>query len=385
MEKISEKLQTILQRSVDAGEIAGANVLILRHGEEIAYTQAGFADVERKVPFARDTISRLYSMSKPITAAATMLLVQDGVLDLEQPLGGVLPAFRNQQVWCDGRKVPANREIFVSDLLNMTSGLSYPGEDAAGQEAARVFEDLDSRLHGENPMTTMEFAQRIGGCGLTFQPGAKWMYGTSADILGAVVEAVSGQTFGEFLKQRLFAPLGMDDTGFYVPEEKQHRLAEVYEQTPGGVKRYETYNLGIDYPLDKAPAFESGGAGLVSTVEDYAKFARMLIRNGDGLMSPAAVKRMTQSRLLPWQQESVWRSWDGMAGYGYGSLMRILEEPGMARLLGWHGEYGWDGWLGCYFCNSPENGISILMTTQRRDAGTLAVTRKVRNALAAML
>lgn len=385
MDKLTEKLQTILERSVAAGEMAGANLLILRHGEEIAYAQAGFADVEQKKPFARDTISRLYSMSKPITAAAAMLLVQDGLLDLEQPLSGVLPGFRNLRVWEDNRKVPASREIFVSDLLNMTSGLPYPADDAAGQEAAMVFEDLGRRLHGENPMTTMEFAQRIGGCALSFQPGAKWMYGTSADILGAVVEAVSGQRFGSFLKERIFDPLGMEDTGFYVPTEKQHRLAEVYEQTPDGVKRFETYNLGIDYQMTKSPAFESGGAGLASTVEDYGKFARMLIRNGDGLMSPAAVKRMTQARLLPWQQESAWRSWDGLAGYGYGSLMRILEEPGMARVFGWKGEYGWDGWLGCYFINSPENGISVLMTTQRRDAGTLPVTRKLRNALAAEL
>ena len=94
---------------------------------------------------------------------------------------------------------------------------------------------------------------------------------------------------------------------------------------------------------------------------------------------------MTKSRLLPWQQESLWRSWEGMAGYGYGSLMRILEEPGMAKILGWQGEYGWDGWLGCYFCNSPENGISIVMTCQRRDAGTMSVTRKLRNVLSAML
>lgn len=385
MQAITEKLQTILERSVDAGEIAGANLLVLQHGEEIAYVQAGFADVAQKRPFARDTISRLYSMSKPITAAAAMLLVQDGVLDLEQPLSGVLPAFRNLRVWQDNCKVPANREISVADLLNMTSGLPYPGDDAAGQEAARVFAELDSRLHGDNPMSTMEFAEKIGSCGLSFQPGARWMYGTSADILGAVIEAVSGQTFGSFLKERLFDPLGMEDTGFYVPAEKQHRLAEVYEQTANGVQRYETYNLGIDYPMDKAPAFESGGAGLASTVSDYAKFARMLIRGGDGLMAPAAVKRMTTSRLLPWQLESAWRSWDGLAGFGYGSLMRIMEEPGMARVLGWKGEYGWDGWLGCYFCNSPENGISILMTAQRRDAGTMPVTRKLRNALASML
>ena len=385
MNELTSALQAVLDRSVAAGEIAGANLLILRHGEELLYAQSGFADQEAGRPYTRDTIARLYSMSKPVTAAAAMILLQRGLLDLEQPLGELFPSFRGSVVWENGKKVPARREIVVGDLLNMTSGLPYPGTDEAGQEAAGVFEELDSRLYGENPMSTLELTDRLGACGLAFHPGDRWMYGTSADVLGAVIEKVSGQKFGAFLEENLFAPLGMVDTGFYVPAEKQHRLAQVYQQGSPDMTLYETNNLGICYTQHRAPAFESGGAGLTSTADDYAKFAAMLIRGGDGILSPAAVEHMTKSRLLPWQQESLWRSWGGMAGYGYGSLMRILEEPGMAKILGWQGEYGWDGWLGCYFCNSPENGISIVMTCQRRDAGTMPVTRKVRNVLSAML
>ena len=385
MNELTSALQAVLDRSVAAGEIAGANLLILRHGRELAYVQSGFADLENRLPYRRDTIARLYSMSKPVTAAAAMILLQRGLLDLEQPLGELFPSFRGSVVWENGKKVPARREIVVGDLLNMTSGLPYPGTDEAGQEAARVFEELDSRLYGENPMSTLELTERLGACGLAFHPGDRWMYGTSADVLGAVVEKVSGQKFGAFLEENLFAPLGMVDTGFYVPAEKQHRLAQVYQQGSPDMTLYETNNLGICYTMHRAPAFESGGAGLVSTADDYAKFAAMLIRGGDGILSPAAVAHMTKSRLLPWQQESVWRSWEGLAGFGYGSLMRILEEPGMAKILGWQGEYGWDGWLGCYFCNSPENGITIVMTCQRRDAGTMGGTRKLRNVLSAML
>ena len=385
MNELTTALQAVLDRAVAAGEIAGANLLILRHGEELLYTQSGFADQEAGRPYTRDTIARLYSMSKPVTAAAAMILLQRGLLDLEQPLGELFPSFRGSVVWENGKKVPARREIVVGDLLNMTSGLPYPGTDEAGQEAAGVFEELDSRLYGENPMSTLELTERLGACGLAFHPGDRWMYGTSADVLGAVIGKVSGQRFGAFLEENLFAPLGMTDTGFWVPAEKQHRLAQVYQQGSPDMNLYETNNLGICYTQHRAPAFESGGAGLVSTVDDYAKFAAMLIRGGDGILSPAAVEHMTKSRLLPWQQESLWRSWGGMAGYGYGSLMRILEEPGMAKILGWQGEYGWDGWLGCYFCNSPENGISIVMTCQRRDAGTMPVTRKMRNVLSAML
>lgn len=383
--ELTEKIHTLLETAIVSHEIAGANLLILKDGEELLYTQAGFANMEQGRPYSRDTISRLYSMTKPITAAAAMILVERGVLDLGKSLGDILPAYRDMQVWVNGEKTAARRNIIVKDLLNMTSGLSYPGMDASGQEAARVFEEIDSRLYGESPLTTMEIAEKLGHCGLAFHPGEKWMYGTSADILGAVIEQVSGVKFGEFLQKELFAPLGMTDTGFYVPGEKQPRLAEAYECIPGGMARYVTNNLGIAYTMHRPPAFESGGAGLVSTIDDYAKFAAMLMRGGQGILSPYTVHLLTTGCLTDWQRESCQRSWESMMGLTYGNLMRHLLEPGAAVYHGWAGEYGWDGWLGCYFCNSPVNGITVLMTCQRRDAGTMEITRKLRNVIAANL
>ena len=385
MRELTEKLHTLLEKAVESHEIAGANLLILKNGEELLYTQAGFADRDKGIPYSRDTISRLFSMSKPVTAAAAMILVERGELDLGKSLGDILPAYRNLQVWENGKKIPARRNILVKDLLNMTSGLPYPGMDESGQEAARVFEEIDRRLYGDAPLTTMEIADRLGACGLTFHPGDKWMYGTSADILGAVIEKVSGISLGEFLQKELFAPLGMADTAFYVPAEKQHRLAETYECVPGGMARYVTNNLGIAYTMHRPPAFESGGAGLVSTIDDYAKFAAMLINGGQGILSPYTVHMLTAGCLTDWQRESCQRSWESMMGLTYGNLMRHMVEPGAAIYHGWAGEYGWDGWLGCYFCNSPANGITVLMTTQRRDAGTMEITRKLRNVISANL
>lgn len=385
MRELTEKLHTLLETAIANHEIAGANLLLLKDGEELLYTQAGFADLEQGRPYERDTISRLYSMTKPITAAAAMILVERGQLDLGKSVGDILPAFRDMQVWEGGKKIPARRNILVKDLLNMTSGLSYPGMDQSGQEAARVFEEIDTRLYGESPLTTTEIAEKLGACGLAFHPGERWMYGTSADILGAVIEQVSGMRFGEFLRQELFEPLHMTDTAFYVPTEKQPRLAEVYECTPTGMARYVTNNLGIAYTMHRPPAFESGGAGLVSTIDDYAKFAAMLMKGGQGILSPYTVELLAQGCLTDWQRESCQRSWESMMGLTYGNLMRHLVEPGAAVYHGWAGEYGWDGWLGCYFCNSPANGITILMTTQRRDAGTMELTRKLRNVLSACL
>ena len=379
MDTLQKKVQSVLYAAIDGQEIAGANVLILQNGQQICYTEAGFADREKEIPFKRDTICRIYSMTKPVTAVAAMILVQKGLLDLGQSIGDILPAYKQMFVWENGKKVPARRNIMVKDLLSMTSGLSYPGMDASGQEVAAVFEEGDRRLYSEHPMTTMELAEKIASCGLAFHPGDRWMYGTSADILGAVIEKVAGMPYGDFLQQEIFTPLGMQDTGFYVPAEKQHRLAQVYQRTADGMALMVTNNLNIPYTMHRQPAFQSGGAGLVSTIDDYAKLAQSLLGYGPQILSKATIEAMTHAKLLPWQEESLWRSWESMAGYTYGNLCRILTEPGMALLHGWKGEYGWDGWLGTYFCNCREKDTTILMFTQRIDAGTLPITRKLRN------
>ncbi len=389
MKELTNELKNLLDQAIQNGEIAGANVLIMKDGKELLYTETGYANIEEGRSFKRDTILRLYSMTKPVTATAAMILMERGLLELSRPVGDILEAFQNMEVWENGKKVPAKRNLLVKDLLCMTSGLSYGGEDPAGQEVWRILEEIDAKLYGENALSTMEIAEKIGRCGLSFHPGDQWMYGTSADVLGAVIEKISGMRFGEFLQKEIFKPLGMKDTGFYVPKDKQCRLADAYERTPEGVKVYVTNHLGIKYTQDKQPAFESGGAGLVSTLDDYSRFAQMLLQKGtyEGkqILQPKTVEFLTTGRLTPWQQDSLWRSWEGMYGYGYGNLMRIMEEPGMAHFNTWKGEYGWDGWLGAYFCNVPSENMTILLGCQRRDAGTMDVTKRIRNVLAANL
>ncbi len=385
MEVLKQKLTALLEQGVEAGEIAGANILVLQNDQELLYTQAGWADREARRPYSRDTIVRLYSMTKPVTAAGAMLLVQRGQLDLGMALGDILPAFRDTPVWEDGKAVPARRSILVKDLLNMTSGLAYPSLDSAGKASARLFEEIEAALYGDNPLTTREIADRMAAGPLAFHPGDRWMYGTSADVLGAVIEAVSGESLADFMKQNFFEPLGMKDTAFWVPGEKQSRLAQVYERAPQGMARCVTNNLGICYTMHREPAFASGGAGLVSTIDDYARFATMLLSGGGEILRPSMAAALEAGCLTPWQRESCQRSWESMQGCTYGNLMRHMQEPGAAVHYGWEGEYGWDGWLGAYFCNSPKNGVTILMTTQLRDSGTMPITRKMRNLIGAYL
>lgn len=382
--ELEHKLQNILQRAIDDKYIPGANLLVLKEGQEVAYCEAGYADIEKQTLVNRDTIFRMYSMSKPVTAVAIMILVERGLIDVADPVSSYLPGFNNQHVYADNEKVPVKRTMMIKDLLSMTSGLPYPdSSNPAGREAEQIFKDIDDKLHSDNPLTTLDIANSLGECSLSFHPGDHWMYGTSADILGAVVEVVSGMKYSEFLKKELFEPLCMNDTDFYIPNDKIDRFAKLYENIDDKFVELKTENLGVIYPTVKAPAFESGGAGLTSTVNDYSRFATMLLNNGelDGIriLTPKTVEYLISGELMPWQQEDLSKGWESLYGYTYGNLMRIMKNPGMSHVFGEVGEYGWDGWLGTYFCNFPKSDTTFLLMFQKKDAGTTGLTRKLRN------
>ena len=378
-----DQIKKTLRGGIEHGETAGANLMILQGGKELLYHEDGFADRENGIQIRRDTIFRLYSMTKPVTAVAAMLLLERGEIDLFDPVGKFLPGFRNQRVDAGGSLVPAEREVVVRDLLSMTSGLLYGGSGRAGQDGAALFQEIGDRLSGDSPMGTVEAANRMGQCALAFQPGSLWQYGTSADVLGAVTEVVSGMRFGKFLKKEILDPLGMKDTAFWVPPEKKDRLAKAYEDDgTGNLVPYTGSYLGIVNRMDREPAFESGGAGLASTIDDYARFARMLMNGGslDGvrILRPGTVRYLTSGTLNGEQQKGM-DQWPTFSGYTYGNLMRGMADCGKAAGLASPGEYGWDGWLGAYFCNCPREDLTFLFMIQKTNAGTTPLTRKLRN------
>lgn len=382
------KLQPLLSEMVETGFVAGVNLLVLENGIETGYFEAGYMDLEAQTSIQRDTIFLLYSMSKPITATAIMMLMEDGVLDLLDPVSKYIPSFKHQYVAEDLTLVPTHREVTIKDLLSMTSGLVYGGtQTLAEREMDKLFEEIKEKLLTDSAYTTLEIAEKIGTLPLQFQPGAHWQYGTSADILGAIVEQASGMRFGVFLEERLFAPLGMKDTGFYVPEHKKARFSKVYQEVNGHLTAFHHNHLGILIDMPHAPAFESGGAGLVSTLDDYAQFATMLLNKGtykgQTLLSPQTVHYLTHCHLEAHTQKDM--NWDSLSGYTYGNLMRIMTDEGSAIFSGTQGEYGWDGWLGPYFANDPQHQVTILMMQQRTDSGTTSYTRKIRNIISAAL
>ena len=230
----------------------------------------------------------------------------------------------------------------------------------------KLFEEFYEAAEKGKAYSTLEMCNKIGEQPLCAQPGEVWNYGTSADIAGGIIEAVSGKSFGEFLKEEIFAPLGMTDTDFYVPENKRDRFAEIYiRDEKGKLNICEWQHLGLTGKYTAPPSFEIGGCGLVSTVDDYAKFAQMLLNKGEykgvRILSPSAVSRITTDNLTEGQKKTF--NWDSCYGYGYGGFMRILNNPWEAG-AGVKGEYGWDGWTGNYFCNDPENDLTFLYFIQ---------------------
>jgi len=428
----NKRIQNALRLAVERQEIAGALVLVRRGEDELCYLEEGLADIEKASPMRRDTIFRCYSMSKPVTSAAAMLLLQDGLIEPMEPLSRYFPEYTNMQVVTKDGVAPAQRPVLIRDLLNMTSGISYPGcSNEAEAGSARVYWDFCKRLGSDSMGTTEEFARRMGGCPLSFEPGTSWQYGASADVLGAVIEKVAGMSFGEFLRRRLFDPLGMKDTGFSVPDAKLPRLAKVYaagaaapadageadtqaenaeKNTPSdsaagsaaadqpangsaiagsgkglrGLSLYTGCNLAIRNDGGANP-FESGGAGLHSTIDDYMAFARMLMRGGrsaagEQILSPGIIRYMTDHSLSAAQQ-AAFDTWDGLEGFTYGNFLRVMKDPSRAATPSRRGEYGWDGWLGTYFGNFPDEDMTFLMMMQTTDYGTGILTRRLRSIL----
>lgn len=384
--KLQAQINDILAAAVRNHECAGANVLIRRHGEEVLYSQAGMADIAEGRRVERDSIFRLYSQTKPITAAAVMILAERGLIDLMDGVDRYLPGFANPRVVDQrGCITKAVRAPWIMELLGMTAGLAYPDADPAGQYAARVFEDAHAQIRSGGGIPTVEFMNRLGEQPLAFQPGTHWRYSTCADVLGAVVEVVTGKRFGEFLKEELFTPLHMEDTAFWVLEEKRERFVTCYERGENGLTPWLGMNLACgEYSRD--PAFESGGAGLVSTLEDYSHFADMMLQkgvwSGRRILSPKSVAFLTTPQLTGDCRRDMW---DGLRGYSYGKLCRVCVDPGQAAGFAMQGEYGWDGWLGSYYANFPNEGMTILSMQNTTNAGTTPMVRKVRNAVLAAL
>jgi len=362
------------QAFVDRREIAGAVTLIARGGRLVDLHTVGWQEVEKKIAISPDTIFRIASMTKPVTSVAVLMLHEEGKFLLTDPVSRFIPAFKGARVLGAGgaAPAPARREITIRDLLTHRSGITYgfinPGPVGDAYRKGAVVDGLAAE-----PVTLAEAIDRLAAQPLVSHPGEAWNYGLSVDVLGRLVEVASGLSFDAFLRDRLFKPLRMPDTDFVVPEAKWARFATAYTPDPAAgvrpMKDPETFNLTTFSPwagYRPGRRYMSGGAGLVSTARDYARFAQMLLNGGelDGarILSPKTVELMTASHTsdLPAGAVNI-----GGAGSAFGLGVRVLTDLGASQVLGSTGLYGWLGIYGTMFWIDPqEDLIGILMVNR---------------------
>lgn len=359
-----------IQKNIESGALVGASLCVIHKGEETYRKEFGMADKEKNIPMTKDSIFRCYSMTKPITSVAVMTLVEKGALALSDAVSTYLPGFRNQKVLTEKGMVPVKREVTILDLMDMTAGLTYPDASfPAGTYMQEMIDAYYADLEKGKPTSTYDLANKIGEQPLEFQPGEGWRYSFCADVLGAIIEVVTGQKYSDYLKETIFQPLGMVDTDFYVPEEKQNRFMQNYQfmEESGQLEPCTWQHLGLSYMHLKPPAFESGGAGLVSTVTDYSRFVQMMLHggsyNGVRILGRKSIEYINTEHLTPQQAEGY--DWDSLYGYGYGCLMRQMVDVHASGGLGSVGEFGWDGWLGCYVAMDPSEDLAIIYVIQK--------------------
>ena len=366
------RIKAALESEVEANRIPGAVVMVARRGK-LAYVESvGFRDRASNAPMQVDAVFRIYSMTKPLASVAAMILVEEGKLALTDPVSRWLPAFANQQVSVPvvdptfGRVTfrlePARRQATVQDLLRHTSGLAY-GEITVNQPVRDAY--VRAGLFAPGPqsydnraLSPQDFTQRIAAAPLAHQPGTTYEYSQSTDVLGRVVEAASGQRLEVFLEERLFRPLRMADTGFFLPAAKANRLA-IHSGVDPALNNARVDMIDVSAP----PGNASGGAGGVATAADYLRFTQMLANGGvlDGvrILSPATVKLMTSDHLVglnvPEPPSAL-----GTPGYTFGLGFAVRLSDGIAGVPGRQGQYMWAGYGGTYFWVDPQEQLAVV-------------------------
>jgi len=362
------RIDKLIQKYVDHHELAGIAVTVARKGKTIYQEMFGMMDIEQQKPMRLDAIYRIASMSKPITSVALMMLYEEGYFHLNTPVSKFIPEFDKMVVYQgeDQEPAPLERPVTFRHLFTHTSGLVYGfnPNDPLDQRLNEMWRRMDQ---AGGRMTAQELVSELVKIPLAFQPGTKWRYGINIEVLGYIVELISGQSLADYLQERIFEPLGMKDTGFFVPQEKCERLATLYGHLPGqdGLKRMENQSVPTELP-----SFQSGGGGLYSTLTDYALFLQMLVNGGEykhhRLLGPRTVALYSMNhaptQALPYgfaPKEDLYH-----AGYGYSLGTRVLRDVSQSGIAGSPGEFGWDGAFSTYFWVDPLLELYGLMMLQ---------------------
>ena len=380
------RIETFLQdKYIGPGKLPCAQVQVLRSGSLVYESVIGRRDIERDVALTRDTVYRIYSMTKPITSLVFMMLVEEGRVALDDPVTRFIPEWKNLGVYSAGTgpwvTTPCARPMQMVDLLRHTSGLTYGFQMRTNVDAAyRTLKVADR----DRSLNTERFVDELSRLPLEFSPGDAWNYSVSTDVLGVLIERITGKPFAQVLQEGVFDPLGMKDTRFIVGEDQKARFAACYLPTPaGGMSLLDDPQKS---PFLSEPVFFSGGGGLVSTADDYMRFCRMLLAGGqlDGhtLVSPATLRLMTANHLpggkdLTALSRSLF-SESTNAGVGFGLGFAVVFDPVRAMVPSSPGEYYWGGAASTAFWIDPVEDIAVIFMTQLLGSSTYPVRRELR-------
>ena len=385
------------QRYLDAGRFPGTQLLIYRRGKIVHSTVQGFADVERKAPVKDDTIFRIYSMTKPITSVAFMMLVEEGRVAIDEPVHKYIPEWKDLGVFMAGTSPafltrPPSRPMQIVDLLRHTSGLTYGFQQRSNVDAAYREHKIGEVIKAGTLQTMIDDLARIP---LEFSPGEAWNYSVATDVVGYLIGKISGMPFERFLKQRILDPLGMNDTDFFVPADKAHRFAACYSADPkGGFNPLAAERKGDltlqDDPVRSSfltpPSFISGGGGLCSTAADYLTFCRALLNGGElggvRLLGPKTLKLMTSNHLpggvdLPAMSRSMF-SEAAYNGIGFGLGFAVTMNPAQTLIPGSPGEFNWGGAATTSFWIDPAEDLIAIFMTQVLPSSAYPLRRELR-------
>jgi len=377
------KIDLMTQQYIDEGKLPGTITLVSRRGKIAHFECQGRMDIEADKMVSEDTIFRIYSMTKPITSVALMMLYEDGHFQLDDPVSRFVPSFENMEVYISGNKdeyktQSADRQISIRDLLTHTSGLTY------GFMRTSVVDALYRDKGVEESKTLGDMVNKLAELPLLFTPGSRWSYSVATDVCGHLVELISGEPFDQFLQEQIFEPLVMIDTGFSVPENKVHRFAASYERTADNGLQLADSPETSRYTQDVT--YLSGGAGLVSTARDYLRFAQMLLNKGelDGerILGRKTVELMTSNHLpnngdLTSMGQPVF-SETPYDGIGFGLGFSVMLDPATANILGTPGEFAWGGAASTYFWIDPEEELIAILLTQLMPSSSYPIRREFR-------
>lgn len=366
-EAAKTRLDSTLQSFVKNGEVAGASALIYEKGKEVYFNAFGYADLANKVPMKRNTLVQIYSMTKPITGTALMTLYDEGKFQLDDPLEKYAPEFANMKVYqgvdSDGEMIlePLNRPITIRDITRHTAGFStrddIPGYSEALKEA--------DPFNWENTLPQM--AEKLGSVPLWFQPEAKWEYGPSVDVQAFLVERISGQPYQEYVREHVLDPLKMTDTRYVVPEDDRYRMSSAYRKTEMGELNQSPNEEAHAFNYKKWP-LTPGGWGLTSTLDDYMRFARMLVNEGNlegaEILEPETVELMSTNHLDENITERSWLPSKGQVGFGIDFAVRLRAPASVEENYGVVGEFFWDGAVSTLFWVDPVNELTAVFFVQ---------------------